>query len=243
MLSDMTKKPKDHSNQDQADSKPMPADADGNPMPPADDVFVIRNFKMGELHADPRNARVHGGESVQAIKMSLERFGQQKPIVVDKNNKIISGHGTVQAAKELGWEGIDAIVTDLTGDDAIAFAITDNRTAELSMWDGTELSSQLEYLQFDYGTFFHNLGFTEELLSELGAIEEVPPAELTEPMAQSRTKEEYNSSSIRQILFLFEESVYNRVVTAMDLVMADKDLKTHADVLLSLLGVEKHENN
>ena len=227
----MTKKPLEPSipEQEKAEEKP--------------DVFVVVNFQLDDLHLDQKNARMHNEESLQAIKMSLERFGQQKPIVVDKNNKIVSGNGTVMAARALGWSGIDAIVTDLTGDEAVAFAISDNRTSEMSMWDGAELSAQLEYLSFDYGTFFHGLGFNDQMLEELGALGQVAESPLIEPMAQSKTPEEYNTSTIRQILFLLEEELYVRVTTKMDEVMALQGLKTHAEVLLHLLEIEKYEHD
>ena len=227
----MTKKPLEPNipEQEKAEEKP--------------DVFVVVNFQLDDLHLDQKNARMHNEESLQAIKMSLERFGQQKPIVVDKNNKIVSGNGTVMAARALGWSGIDAIVTDLTGDEAVAFAISDNRTSEMSMWDGAELSAQLEYLSFDYGTFFHGLGFNDQMLEELGALGQVAESPLIEPMAQSKTPEEYNTSTIRQILFLLEEELYVRVTTKMDEVMALQGLKTHAEVLLHLLEIEKYEHD
>lgn len=69
-----------------------------------------------ELH--PRNPRVG---DVEAVAASLRRFGQQKPIVVQKSTGwIIGGNHLVRAARSLGWTEIAANVVEL--DDATATA-------------------------------------------------------------------------------------------------------------------------
>jgi ParB-like chromosome segregation protein Spo0J len=77
----------------------------------------------------------------------LRAFGQQKPIVIDDRNVILAGNGTYEAAKELGWSEIQIVRTRLTGSSAVAYAIADNRTAELAEWDDTALAEQLRALQ------------------------------------------------------------------------------------------------
>jgi DNA modification methylase len=72
---------------------------------------------------------------MDAIKASLRRFGQQKPIVVDAKGIVLAGNGTLAAARELGWREIQIVRTDLSGSQATAFGIADNRSAELAEWD------------------------------------------------------------------------------------------------------------
>ncbi len=101
---------------------------------------------IDSLTPDPANVRRHPVNNLAAIKASLQRFGQQKPIVVDAAGIIRAGNGTWAAARALGWERIWAITTTLSGGDAAAFAIADNRTAELAQWDTPALASQLAAL-------------------------------------------------------------------------------------------------
>lgn len=101
---------------------------------------------ISSLVADPDNVRVHGARNMRAIKASLERFGQQKPIVVNEAGKVVAGNGTLAAALELGWKRIAVVVTDLEDEEAAAFAIADNRTAELATWDEEGLTRSLEGL-------------------------------------------------------------------------------------------------
>lgn len=88
-----------------------------------------------DIQADPNNARLHSERNLKAIEDSLARFGQQKPIVVDSSNVVRAGNGTLTAAKSLGWTEIEVVVSDLSEEDMRAFAIADNRTAELASWD------------------------------------------------------------------------------------------------------------
>lgn len=96
------------------------------------------------LSCDPANLRLHGDRSLEAIKASLQRFGQRKPIVVDAAGVTIAGAGLLTAAKSLGWSHVAATRhDDLTGAERVAYAIADNRTAELSEWDKDALKATL----------------------------------------------------------------------------------------------------
>lgn len=63
--------------------------------------------KVADLALDPANARKHSDKNLAAIKASLTRFGQQKPIVIDSSGVVRAGNGTLAAAKALGWAEID----------------------------------------------------------------------------------------------------------------------------------------
>jgi ParB-like chromosome segregation protein Spo0J len=104
----------------------------------------IESIEIGKLVFDPSNARKHNNKNIDAIKGSLAKFGQQKPIVIDDKNIILAGNGTVAAAKELGWKTINAVRSNLTSEvQKTAFAIADNRTAELAEWDDGVLAQHL----------------------------------------------------------------------------------------------------
>jgi len=127
----------------------------------------IERVEIGKLTGDPANARKHGERNIRTIVESLSRFGQQKPIVVDSSFCVRAGNGTLEAARSLGWTHLDCVVTDLKGSDAIAYAIADNRTAELAEWDSGVLAATLEGLQFDDEALLAAAGFSEDELAEL----------------------------------------------------------------------------
>lgn len=104
---------------------------------------------ISTLRPDPRNARKHGKANLAAIEDSLSKFGQQKPIVVSSDGIILAGNGTVEAAKKLGWTHVAAVRSNLSGSDAIGFALADNRTAELAEWDKVELAKLVSEIPTD----------------------------------------------------------------------------------------------
>ena len=120
----------------------------------------IDRIKISDLSLDPANVRKHDRKNLDAIKASLRKFGQQKPIVVDAKGIVIGGNGTMTAAQELGWTDIAAVRTELVGVEATAFAIADNRSAELAEWDD-KLTEVLKSLQ-DADVNLEQLGFTSD---------------------------------------------------------------------------------
>jgi DNA modification methylase len=109
----------------------------------------IETLRIADLTLDPNNARQHDEKNLKAIQGSLTQFGQRKPIVITEAGVIVAGNGTVEAAKRLGWLDIEVVKVpnDWTPDKVKAFAIADNRTAELANWNQEVLTSQLLELE------------------------------------------------------------------------------------------------
>ena len=109
----------------------------------------IETLQIKDLTPDPQNARQHDEKNLKAIQGSLNQFGQRKPIVITEAGVIVAGNGTVEAAKRLGWTKIDAVRVpgDWTPEQTKAFALADNRTAELAAWSPEVLASQLVELE------------------------------------------------------------------------------------------------
>lgn len=126
-----------------------------------------KKTKIDELLNDPANVRKHDQRNIDAIKASLTRFGQQKPIVVNTNGIVIAGNGTLSAARDLGWKDISTVETNLDGVDATAYAIADNRTAELAIWDEDALAQTLASLQNDESIDELVAGFNEQEIEDL----------------------------------------------------------------------------
>lgn len=105
----------------------------------------LETVLISSLSLDPTNARRHDSKNLASIEGSLRLFGQRKPIVVTGANVVVAGNGTLEAAKSLGWTEIDVvrIPTDWTSEQVKAYALADNRTAELAEWDAKVLADQL----------------------------------------------------------------------------------------------------
>lgn len=128
----------------------------------------VESVPIESVLPDPANVRRHPERNLDTIKASLARFGQQTPIVVDAKGIVRKGNGTLAAAKSLGWEMIDVVRTGLSGVEATAYAIADNRTAELAEWDGTGLAETLRALQSEEDEgLFEAAGFTADEVDKL----------------------------------------------------------------------------
>jgi hypothetical protein len=133
----------------------------------------IESIPTSKLSFDPENARKHSQVNLKAIRESLELFGQAKPIVITSDNVVVAGNGTLQAAISLGWTEINVVRLPKEWDAAMvkAYALADNRTAELAEWDKDVLVAQLaelEELEFD----IHALGFEQIVAQPIDPTEE-----------------------------------------------------------------------
>lgn len=125
------------------------------------DALEVEMVALTEVRLDPNNARAHSPRNLEAIMESLRQFGQRKPIVVTHDGMVVAGNGTVEAAQALGWTQISAtrIPEDWSKQQITAYAIADNRTAELASWDTEILVPTLAEL--DEAGMLEWTGFTQ----------------------------------------------------------------------------------
>ena len=103
-------------------------------------------------------------EAVDYVAASIKEFGFKVPIVVDKDNVIVTGHTRLKAAKKLGMDTVPVIkADDLTESQIKAFRLADNKVSEFSSWDIDKLSIELQDIDFKMRDF----GFGEFELSIL----------------------------------------------------------------------------
>ena len=129
-------------------------------------------FPVSELTSLPGNPR---RGDVDAVARSYERFGQRKPIVArrsdDGSNVVVAGNHQLEAARKLGWEQIAVVWTDdLTDDQAKAFALADNRIADLGTYDNDDLLVLLSEVDDLDGT-----GYTTADVDDLRMFMAGPP--------------------------------------------------------------------
>jgi len=145
--------------------------------------MIIETVLIADLVLDPRNARKHDGKNLQAIAESLKQFGQRKPIVV-WGETVVAGNGTLVAAKSLGWTEITVarVPDDWDKDRVMAYALADNRSAELAEWDEQVLTEQLKELELAEWDV-EALGFDATVEPLQNVVEDEMP-EVVEPKAK-----------------------------------------------------------
>ena len=120
------------------------------------------------LEGNPRRG------DVDAVAASLTRFGQRKPIVVRKSDRqIVAGNHTWLAAKQLGWDKIAAVLVDDDTATSQAFALADNRTAELGGYDDTLLLDLIRQVSEVDAELLADTGWSDQAIQDL--INKVDP--------------------------------------------------------------------
>lgn len=158
----------------------------------------IEKALISTLESDPNNARKHSDKNLKAIVESLQKFGQRKPIVVH-GTTVIAGNGTLEAAKTLGWSYIEIakVPSDWDLATAKAYAIADNRTAELAEWDTPVLMEQLLEME-ENGWDLAEFGFDEASVESL-----------REDMEPTQQQEYSNKIDVPQYQIVGEEPELN----------------------------------
>lgn len=107
----------------------------------------IEQRAIGQVRPYKQNARKIPRSSIDKVAKSIEEFGWQQPIVVDKDSVIIVGHTRLLAARKLKQSEVPVLVADLPPAKARAYRLMDNRSHEESEWDTDLLIGELAELK------------------------------------------------------------------------------------------------
>lgn len=109
----------------------------------------VEFWPIDEIVPYELNSKKHDEKQVAAIATSIQRFGFDQPIVVDKEGVIIKGHGRLLACKKLGLLQVPVLVReDLTTEQANAARVADNKVA-IGDFDTEMLKAELEGIDID----------------------------------------------------------------------------------------------
>ena len=138
---------------------------------------------INDLKQDHKNARKRTNQSAELIQESLKRYGAARSIVIDEDNRILAGNGTIEGAKAAGIKNVRIIETDgdeiiavkrtgLSEHDKVGLALADNRTSDLSDWDAEMLHRLSE--EQDISPWFDENDLAELGGEEVEALDEMP---------------------------------------------------------------------
>lgn len=107
----------------------------------------LEYIPISKLKPYEKNARTHSPRQIRQIARSIETFGFVNPVLIDRNRRIICGHGRVAAAQLLGLKAIPTITIEhLSEAELKAYILADNRLAEKAGWDRDTLAIELQGL-------------------------------------------------------------------------------------------------
>ena len=133
---------------------------------------------LAEIKPYEKNPRLND-MAIEAVARSIQEFGLRQPIVIDADGVIVVGHTRWKAAAKLGLERVPVhVACELTPEQARAYRIADNATADLATWDLELLPGELAELQ-QLDVDLSVLGFGEDELAKL--LDPGVKAGLTDP--------------------------------------------------------------
>ena len=119
--------------------------------------------QIRDLKPYKKNAKKHSKEQIQQIANSIIEFGFNQPVVIDKHNNVVVGHGRILGAKLAGLKQVPTVCLDnLTEEQIKAYRLVDNKLNE-SDWDYNLLDEELDLLQKDDIIDMSMFGFDEDM--------------------------------------------------------------------------------
>lgn len=119
----------------------------------------IKEIKISEIKAYINNAKTHDEKQIGMIAESIKQFGFRQPLVIDRNNEIVVGHGRFYAAKKLGLLTVPCeYADDLTDDQIKAYRLADNKLNE-SPWDFDLVDAELASISNEFDLDMSAFGF------------------------------------------------------------------------------------
>lgn len=105
---------------------------------------------VSALRPYERNARTHSPEQVAQLAASMREFGFTNPVLVDEQDRVIAGHGRLEAARVVGLTEIPVVVVaGLSDAQRRALVLADNKLALNAGWDAELLKAELAALRMD----------------------------------------------------------------------------------------------
>ena len=129
----------------------------------------VEKVKLKDLVSDDHNSVTHDVKNIDAVKTSVQKFGQYRPFVIQKStNKVIIGNCMLLAMTQLGMKNGSAYFVDVDDKTARLMGATDNKTGELSEWD---MSNLKDILSDQNSEDLLNLGWENFELDALLAVD------------------------------------------------------------------------
>lgn len=127
--------------------------------------FKVELMDINLIVPYDKNAKVHDKNQIKILVNSIKKFGWTQPIVVDKDNVIIIGHGRRLAAIEMGLSKIPVVVRkDLSKKEADKLRLSDNKSIS-NEYDMSIIKEEINRISDSDLSEWEELGFTEHELS------------------------------------------------------------------------------
>jgi hypothetical protein len=137
----------------------------------------ISECPISRLKPYKKNPRINE-HAIPAVIQSIETYGFNTPIIVDRNLRICAGHTRYKAALKMGLTTVPVLVRpNLKGDKFVGYNIADNQTGTIADFDMPELANIVFDLK-ENDIDIAPLGFNQKELNSLIESVQEPSKEI-----------------------------------------------------------------
>ena len=142
-------------------------------------IAKVQEVTLEKLVLYENNAKKHPQDQIDLLIRSINEYGFINPCLIDKDFRVIAGHGRIEAAKQMGMDKVPCLfVEGLTEAQYKAYVLADNRLTELGEWNMDLVKLELQDLQdMDFDISLTGFEMPEEE-EELEVIEDEVPEEV-----------------------------------------------------------------
>lgn len=142
----------------------------------------IETLKIKDLKTYEKNARVHPQKQIDLLAKNIVKFGFTTPVLIDKNNEIIAGHGRILAMQKLGKDEVPCVrMEKLSEEEVKALRLADNQLAQMAEWD---MGLAVEELKGLSDEMVELTGFDKDLIIEPDEKDDEVPEIPEEPQSK-----------------------------------------------------------
>lgn len=204
-------------------------------------IKELKYVSASSILPNPKNWRTHGKDQADALKGVLSEIGIANAVVARETKEglmLIDGHLRTET---LGKEKIPVLVLDVTEEEADKLLLTLDPLASMAGTNAKALESLLDNVKTENFAVSSMLAQLREQTVSFNELENATNQDGEETIL--RSKEEYESSVIRQIVLTFGNEQFDLINEALAEYCEKNGLSNNTEAVVNLLHEQGYHVN
>jgi hypothetical protein len=206
-----------------------------------DRIKELRRVKASEILPNPKNWRTHGKDQSDALKGVLAEIGFANAVLARETKEglmLVDGHLRTETA---GDTLIPVLVLDVNEDEADKLLLTLDPLASMAGTNAKALEELLDNVRTDNFAVSSMLAQLREQTVNFNEIDNLTNKDGTETILKS--KDDYESATIRQMVLTFNNDQYEMVSEAFAEYCEKNGLSSNTEAVVNLLHEQGYHVN
>ena len=198
--------------------------------------YAVKKVKVSDIALDKANPNKMSDEQLEALRYSLKKFGQLKPIIIDQTMTVCDGEHQLRAYLAENVEDVQVIQVECTPAERRLIRQTMNKLHGLHQKD-------LDIEEFKALVEENQLGELSQLLAkdETELLKLMEGEDEFDPNKTDDQMDTYLHGTIKQIVLYFDNDSYDQALEMFETLMKKFEVESNTEVVLRL--IEHYENN